>query len=178
VKFVKFNCNNNNTLHKYTFFGDGNGTLMICFSFLYVTVDYIERRCRSNRTDYGKLSDRIRKAKSGSDASSIALTPVQKWKLQRWAFVAPYIVKRRQHKASELGKVSICNNVQMLFTLAVHEVSALTARASSCQEDVKVTGQTMANCQTGSGRPRAFLSLHMPSYPFLCIARFCEICKI
>ena len=74
-------------------------------------------RFDSNRTDYGKLSERVKHCVSGAAGATIALTPIQRWKLNRWSFVAPYIKKRRQPRNVEMGKVSICNNLQMMFTL-------------------------------------------------------------
>ena len=78
--------------------------------------DSVNKWYSSNRTDYGKLKDRIKNAPSGSGALSL-LTPIQKWKLANWAFIEPYIKKRKNPPDSEMGKVSIRNNLQIMFTL-------------------------------------------------------------
>lgn len=76
---------------------------------MYVPAEHIDTRYWSHRTDYGKLRRRVAESKTGGGGDDIKLTPVQEWKVKRWSFIAPYIKKRRQHKATELGKVSICN---------------------------------------------------------------------
>ena len=66
--------------------------------------------------------DRIKKGRSGDSGKAVQLTPLQKWKKENWAFISPYIKKRKQPKGSEMGKVSICNNLQIMFTL-LHQPS-------------------------------------------------------
>lgn len=84
------------------------------------TAECIETRFRSNRTDFVKLEERIKLSKSGSDGKSIQLTPIQRWKLNRYKFVAPYVVKRKQLRSAELGKVSICNNTDEIHSFPQH----------------------------------------------------------
>lgn len=77
----------------------------------------VHKRYWSNRTDYGKIKGKIKNSPSGSSALTIALTPIQKWKLANWAFIEPYIQRRRNPTGAEMGKVSIRNNLQIMFTL-------------------------------------------------------------
>ena len=77
----------------------------------------VNTRYWSNRTDYGKIKDKIKNSPSGSSAASIHITAIQKWKLANWAFIEQYIKKRKNPKGAEMGKVSIRNNLQIMFTL-------------------------------------------------------------
>lgn len=62
-------------------------------------------RFKSIRTDIGKLKKDLKKGKSGS--GSKPLTPLQQWKLKRYAFLEAFIKVRA---SDEIGKVSISQN--------------------------------------------------------------------
>ena len=70
------------------------------YCFFSSPVDFIERRARSRRSDYGRFTDS--KSKSGSGAKK--MTAKSTWKKNRWSFVAPYIVKRKEKKGGEMGQ--------------------------------------------------------------------------
>jgi len=72
------------------------------------------KRFRSNRSDWGKLKDRVKGSASGSGALK-PLTVIQKWKVQNWAFLEPFIKRKKNRQAqAEMGKVSIRNNLQTI----------------------------------------------------------------
>ena len=69
--------------------------------------DKIYKRFRNIRTDYQKLREREAKGKSGS-GSSKPFTPLQQWKLTRYAFLQPFYRDKRLTSSQVLGSVSIC----------------------------------------------------------------------
>ena len=91
--------------------------MLNCFSSCMFAAHSVNTRYWSNRTDYGKIKDKIKNSPSGSSAASIHITAIQKWKLANWAFIEQYIKKRKNPKGAEMGKVSIRNNLQIMFTL-------------------------------------------------------------
>ena len=92
------------------------------FSLFMFAAKAVERRYWSNRSDYKKAKDKIKNAPSGASADAIKVTKTQRWKLSNWAFIEPYIKDRKNPKGAEMGKVSICNNLQIMFTL-LHQPS-------------------------------------------------------
>ncbi len=89
--------------------------MLNCFSSCMFAADTVRKRFWSNRTDYGKLKAKIKNAPSGSSAASIGLTAIQRWKLANWSFIEPFIHRRRNPAGAEMGKVSICNNLQICW---------------------------------------------------------------
>ena len=90
--------------------------MLNCFSSCMFADESVMKRFRSNRSDWGKLRDRPAKSASGSGALK-PLTTIQKWKLQNWAFMEPFIKKKNRQAQPEMGKVSIRNNLQTMFSL-------------------------------------------------------------
>ena len=72
--------------------------------------DKIYKRFRNIRTDYHKLRERQAKGKSGAGISK-PFTPLQQWKLKRFAFLQPYYRGNKKITSSQvLGSVSISND--------------------------------------------------------------------
>ena len=65
----------------------------------------VNTRYNSHRTEFKKLYDKVCASKSGD--GYVPPTDVQKWKLKNWAFLAPFIKKKKAQFRQELGKVSI-----------------------------------------------------------------------
>jgi len=72
----------------------------------YLSGDAVWTRFKSIRTDIGKLKKDAKKGKSGSAPKK--LTPLQQWKVRRYAFLEAYIKVRAGEE--EMGKVSISHN--------------------------------------------------------------------
>lgn len=88
--------------------------------------DRIYKRFRNIRTDYQKLREREAKGKSGS-GSSKPFTPLQQWKLTRYAFLQPFYRGNKRLTSSQvLGSVSICKALSVFLLLVMYILLYLT----------------------------------------------------
>ena len=72
------------------------------FCFILVLAEKLFRKWTNWQSDYGKLR---RGVDNKSGQGSVKYTNLQKWKLQRLAFLAPFIVQR-SGEGIEMGGVS------------------------------------------------------------------------